>query len=237
LNKRAGIILQARMGSSRLPGKTLGELSGKPMLWHIIERLKRVRESEELIIATTTNVEDQDILELATSCGVKVFSGSEEDVLDRFYQAAGEFGLRHIIRATGDNPLVDPEEADRLIGFHIKEALDYSSNKTEAGSGLPVGVGVEAFSFEALERLWAEAKEAGDREHIDEYILHNPDNFNTRALKAPAGKQAPELRLTVDTDADFGLMNDIYKRFYVPSKIIAVEEAINYLLGSGRNKA
>lgn len=231
---RVGIILQARMGSSRLPGKVLKQLACRPMLWHVIQRLKKLKQAGELVVATSDNAEDRRIVELARSCRVAYFIGSEPDVLDRFYQAARSFQLEHIVRATADSPLVDPEEADRLIGYHLETAADYSSNKSEVDSGLPVGVGVEIFSFAALEKSWLEGKEADHREHVDEYILQNRSKFNIKVLPAPESKRASHLRLTVDTAEDFNFMREIYRRFYVPGRIVPVEKVIEYLTAEHR---
>ena len=234
MKMRVGIILQARMESTRLPGKVLKQIEGKPMLWHIVERLKKVKQSDELVIATSTNTEDRAVVELAESCSIRCFAGSEKDVLDRFYQASKEFRFEQIVRATGDNPLVDPEEADRLISIQLKTAADYSSNKSEVNSGLPVGIGVEVFSFPALERSWVEGKNEDHREHVDEYILQNRDSFNIQVLPAPEGKRAPHLRLTVDTMEDLSFIRAIYRRFYVPGHIVPVYEVIRYLVGGNR---
>lgn len=226
---RVGIIVQARMYSMRLPGKVLMEIAGRPMLWHIIERLKKIKQSDALVVATSINAKDREVVELAESCWVECFAGSEKDVLDRFYQAAKEFQFEEIVRATGDNPLVDPEEIDRLISLHLKTAADYSSNKSEVNSGLPVGIGAEVFSFAALERSWIEGKREDYREHVDEYILHNRNKFNVKVLPAPESKRAPHLRLTVDTEADLNFVKDIYRRFYVPGRIVPVRQVVRYL--------
>ncbi|MFC1928514.1 cytidylyltransferase domain-containing protein [Chloroflexota bacterium] len=235
---QVGIILQARMGSTRLPGKVLKKIEGKPMLWHVIERLKKVKKSDELIVATSDNTDDREIVELARSWGVRYFVGSEKDVLDRFYQAAKEFQLEQIVRATGDNPLVASEEADRLINLHLTTTADYSSNKSEVNSGLPAGIGVEILSFAALERSWIEGKREDYREHVYEYILQNRGSFKVEVLKAPQSKHAPHLNLTVDTQEDLDFMRDIYHRFYVPGRIVPVGRVVRYLIdsnqGSGR---
>ncbi len=229
-----GIVVQARMRSTRLPGKVLKHIKGKPMLWHVIERLKKVKQSDGLVIATSVNVKDREVIELAQSCGVRCFAGSEKDVLDRFSQAAKKFQFEQIVRVTGDNPLVDPEEADRLISFHSETAADYSSNKAEVNSGLPVGVGVEIFSLLALERSWVEGKSGDHREHVDEYILQNRDRFKVQVLQAPEGKRAPHLKLTVDTEEDLNFMRDIYRRFYISGRIVPLEHVVRYLIGPNR---
>ena len=232
---RVGIILQARMGSTRLPGKVLKQLEGKPMLWHIIERLKKVKRADELIVATSENISDREVVALARNCGTSYFIGSESDVLDRYYQAAKEFRFDHIVRATADNPLVDPEEADRLINFHLTTAADYSSNTSQVNSGLPMGIGVEIFAFAALEKSWIEGKNEDHREHVDEYILQNPTIFNIQVLQAPESKHAPHLRLTVDTETDLSLMRDIYHQFYKPGHILSVRQVIKHLLDKDRS--
>ncbi|MFC1907383.1 cytidylyltransferase domain-containing protein [Chloroflexota bacterium] len=228
---RVGIILQARMGSTRLPGKVLKQLAEKPMLWHIIDRLKKVKRSDELIVATSENINDREVVELVRNCGISYFIGSEKDVLDRYYQAAKELQLEHIVRATADNPLVDPEEADKLIDLHLTTTADYSSNTSQVNSGLPMGIGVEVFSFAALEKSWIEGKNEDHREHVDEYILQNPAIFNIQVLQAPGNKRAPQLSLTVDTETDLRLMRDIYHRFYKPGHIVLVSQVIKHLAG------
>ena len=234
---KVGIILQARMGSARLPGKVLMTLAGKPMLWHIIERLKQARRADAMIVATSDKISDREVVELAKECGASYFIGSESDVLDRYYRAAEEFKLDHIVRATADNPLVDPEEADELISLHLATAADYTSNMSQSDSGLPMGVGVEIFSFGALKKSWLEGKSEDHREHVDEYILQNPANFNIQVLQAPESKHSPQLRLTVDTEEDMSLIRHIYDRFYHPGHIVQVSQVIRYLLDNKQDGA
>lgn len=207
---RIGIVLQARMGSTRLPGKVLKPMLGKPMVQWVIERLQTCRRANVLVAATTTLAQDQPLAELAQALGVPVFRGSENDVLDRYYQCNQTFQFDHIVRATGDNPFVDPEECDRLIALHLAEASDYSCAFPEFGSGLPRGVGVEVFTRAALERSWREGHQANHREHVDEYIQENPALFRIAVLKSPAHKRAPDVSLTVDTEADFQRAQRLY---------------------------
>lgn len=217
-----GIVLQARMGSTRLPGKVMKELHGKAMLGHILDRLKCSTLTDILIVATTTNEADGCIREFAQDQGVACFRGEESDVLDRYFQAAVHFGLRHIVRATADNPLVDPEELDRLVRLHIETSADY----THAFGQLPTGVGVECFTIETLERAWREAFAPDHREHVNEYIQERPEAFHIEQLMVPVEKHAPELRLTVDTPEDFHKVSSIYEYLYQPGCWIRTEEAI-----------
>ncbi len=217
-----GIMLQARMGSTRLPGKVMKNICGRTMLEHILTRLKLATEADVLIVATTTKDMDDCICELALSQGVFCYRGDEADVLDRYYQAAVHFGLRHIVRATADNPLVDPEEIDRLIRLHKDTSADY----THAFGQLPLGVGTECFTMEALERSWMEGVEPNHREHVNEYIQERPRMFHIEELEIPEKKRAPLLRLTVDTVEDMQRVGSIYESLYVAGCWISTEEAI-----------
>lgn len=227
---KIGIILQARMSSTRLPGKVMKIIAGKPMLWHIIHRLKRIKNANQLIIATTNNPKDQVIINFALKHGLNYFVGSENDVLNRHYQTAKEFKLDHIVRATADNPLVDPQEAEKLIKLHLREEADYSSNKTEDfASGLPRGVGLEIFSFSSFEKSWQDGKKLHHREHVNEYILENPEKFKISILKVPKKKTAPHLELTVDTPEDLKKIRYIYQKLYKNGEIIKVEDVIKLM--------
>lgn len=194
-----GIIIQARMGSTRLPGKVLKPLAGKPMLARILGRFQHCRRADRVVLATSDRIQDDPVAALAGDLGMPVFRGSESDVLDRYRQCARAFGFTAIVRATGDNPFVDVEEADRLIAFHHASGLDYAANV----GGLPIGVGVEIMTMAALERSWREGLAPHHREHVNEYILENPALFRQEAPTIPPEKLAPTLRLTVDTPEDF----------------------------------
>lgn len=228
-NDNIGLAIQARMDSKRLPGKVLMGLCGGPILWHIINRLKCLSENYKIVVITTIKETDNAIEKFCEDNGVLCFRGSEDDVLDRYYQAAKRFELRHIVRLTADNPLVDPDEIDRLINLHLEMVADYTTNKDEVNSGLPIGVGAEIFSFAALEKSWQEGKAVEHREHVNEYILENRDKFDVHVLKASKNKYAPELRLTVDTKKDFDFMESIYSQFFKAGEIVSVEDVINYV--------
>lgn len=210
---RLGIVLQARMGSTRLPGKVAKPLAGVPMLVHALERLKRVRAADAMVVATSSVTADDAVAALAISAGAEVFRGSESDVLDRFVACARSFGFARVIRATGDNPFIDFEEAERLIDFHLERGLEYASSFPEFGSWLPVGVGVEIMTVDALERSWREGLLPHHREHVNEYIQENPRIFRQACLEAPVGKRAPELRLTVDTPEDLAFAERLLNLF------------------------
>ncbi|HBQ25201.1 MAG TPA: acylneuraminate cytidylyltransferase, partial [Syntrophomonas sp.] len=160
------IIVQARMTSTRLPGKVLKEVLGKPLLEYQIERLRQVRLADELVIATTTNDTDQPIVELCEHLGGAYYRGSEEDVLSRYYEAATQFKADAVVRVTSDCSLIDPGVMDEVIGLYInnRDNYDYVSNTLERT--YPRGLDTEVFSMAALEKAYKEAGEQPDREHV-----------------------------------------------------------------------
>lgn len=224
------------MGSTRLPCKVLKSLAGKPMIQWIIERLQACQKADILILATSALEQDQPLADLAEKLGINVFRGSESDVLDRYYQCALEYHLDNIIRATGDNPFVDPEECDRLVAFCFSRQLDYATVSTDFDDGYPLGVGVEIFSFSALEKSWQEGHAPHHREHVNEYILENPALFKQAKMSAPSEKFAPELSLTVDTPEQFAFAETIYSDYLrqCPAQSVPVVWAIDYLKSKGR---
>ncbi len=211
--RRIGIILQARMGSTRLTGKVLKLLAGKPMIQWIIERLQACKNADVFVLATSVLEENQPLVDLARKLGVSTFRGSESDVLDRYYKCALAYHLDHVVRATGDNPFVDPEECDRLIEFYFGRQLDYAVASTSPMYGYPIGMGVEVFSFEALERSWQEGHAPHHREHVNEYILENPFKFKQDEMLAPWKKCEPGLSLTVDTPEQFEFAEEVYSDY------------------------
>lgn len=195
---KVGIIIQARMGSTRLPGKVLKPIGNRVLLGHIVERLRRLHSPALPVFATSTEERDDAVERFCQEAGVACFRGSESDVLDRYYRCAAEHGFTHVVRLTGDNPFPDMEELDRLIALHLKENADFSHSFRV----LPIGVGAEIFTFDALRASWREGMAPHHREHVDEYLLENPDRFETLELEAVPSKHRPEVRLTVDTEAD-----------------------------------
>jgi spore coat polysaccharide biosynthesis protein SpsF len=196
---RIGIIIQARMGSTRLPGKILLTIGGKILLEHILFRLGKLRHPALTVIATSDTPGDDVVERFCDSHAVTCFRGSENNVLDRYYQCARQYGFRHIVRLTGDNPFPDMEELDNLIELHLSLGTDYATSF----DGLPIGVGAEIFTFAALERSWREADAPHHLEHVNEYLLEHPEIFKTTSLRVMADKHRPDLRLTLDTEDDY----------------------------------
>ena len=187
------------MGSTRLPGKVLRPIGQLPLLGHVLGRLALSKHVVGAVVATSNLSQDDAIFDFCQQQQVNCFRGSELDVLDRYYQCAKHYGFKHVVRLTADNPFTDIEELDSLIELHLQEVNAFTHSFAE----LPIGVGAEIFSFDALEQSWREGHAAHHREHVDEYMLENPDIFKTGVLHAPVSKKMPELRLTVDTEDDW----------------------------------
>ena len=219
-------IVQARMGSSRLSGKVLKEILGKPVLWHLINRLKRSKIIDKIVIATTTKEKDKPILKLAEEMGIDSFAGSEDDVLDRYYQAAKRFNADIIVRITADCPLIDPELVDKVIRRYLEnnDGFDY----VHSGLSYPDGiVETEVFSFLALERTWREAKLASEREHVTSYIWKNPILFRIDVVENE--DDLSHIRLVVDDEQDFKLVSEVFRNLYKESEIFHLKDVLHFL--------
>lgn len=203
-----GVIIQARVGSTRLPGKVLRNIGRLPLLGHVLSRIALSRHEIKVVVATTTLPQDNAIAAYCDELTVDCFRGSELDVLDRYYQGAKKYGFQHIVRLTADNPFTDSEELDRLIDLHLREANAF----THSFGSLPIGVGAEIFSFTALEQSQLEGQLPHHREHVDEYLLENPTLFKTGILSVPQAKTKPDLRLTVDTEDDWCKADALVKK-------------------------
>lgn len=205
-------IVQARMGSTRLPGKVLLDIQGKPLLEHVIDRVSASKLINRLVIATTSNEKDKAIIDFAQRRGITYYVGSEDDVLDRFYQTAKIYRVKTIVRITPDDPFKDPEVIDKVVGYYLnhKKSVDYASNTIKPT--YPEGLDVEVFSAEALEKAWREAKKSSEREHVTPYIWNHPERF--RLANIENNEDLSHLRWTLDTGADLRFAREIYARLY-----------------------
>ncbi|ABZ83319.1 spore coat polysaccharide biosynthesis protein f, putative [Heliomicrobium modesticaldum Ice1] len=217
------IIVQARMGSTRLPGKVLAPLAGQPALWHTLERLKRVREAQVLAVATGDGTADDPIADAARQWGVFVFRGSETDVLARYVGCAQKVDAAVIVRITADCPLIDPDVVGAAIGEFRNRSLDYLS--VEGG---PRGLDTEVFTREALERAHRQGRYPAAREHVTFHLYHS-GLFRTGSWQLPGPYRRSRYRLCVDEPLDYQLLAEIYERFYRPGRIIAVPEVLAWL--------
>ena len=221
---KATVIIQARMNSSRLPGKVLKEVMGKPLLSYQIEQLDHAQRVEGIIIATTTHAMDDPIEAFARDAGLICYRGSELDVLDRYYQAAKKHNRRHIVRATADCPLIQPDLCDILISRYDETGSDY----VKTDPSYAEGIGSEVFSFEAIERTWNDAKLMSEREHVTLYIRNHPELFKSVTLKNTTNDG--KYRITVDDPEDFAVIRLVIEALYPEkTKYISVEGIKKYL--------
>lgn len=204
---KTSAIIQARMGSTRLPGKVMMDVGGATLLARVVGRTKRAELLDEVVVAATTDERDAAIVRECEALDIPVMRGSIEDVLERYCETAQDRGCRNIVRITSDNPFADPEIMDEVIRFFIDHDCDYASN---AGSRLPLGLGVEVIGFEALERARLEAKEPYERAHVTPYIYQNPERFRIGNVKIEG--DCPPWRWTVDTPQDLELARTLYGR-------------------------
>jgi len=224
--KKVVAIIQARTGSTRLQGKVLMDIVGKPMLWHIVERAKRCKKVNSIIVATTTNQDDNAVMKVSKNCGVETFAGKENDVLDRYFQAAKKFSADIIVRITADCPLINPDTIDKMVTLCLKENADYICGHPKFAS---IEQGVEVFSFIALEKAKNMATKDYQREHVTIFIKENPKLFKIATIIPKSIFQRKDMRLTVDTKEDLELMQEIYNRLYKKNEIIDIEDVINIL--------
>jgi spore coat polysaccharide biosynthesis protein SpsF (cytidylyltransferase family)/RimJ/RimL family protein N-acetyltransferase len=220
-----GVIVQARMGSARLPGKVLKEVLGKPLLEFLIDRVKRAKMVDQVIIATTNSKKDNKIKEFALLNDLFIFRGSEDDVLDRYFRCATKFKLNTIVRITGDCPLIDPNIIDHVVKFYKNGHFDYVTNGIN--STFPDGMDVEVFSFNVLKRAWREAKLSSEREYVTAYIWKNTAIFNIGIYKGKVNNSY--LRLTVDEMEDFKLVKRLISDLYPRKHKFSLDDIILHL--------
>lgn len=214
------------MASTRLPGKTLMEIEGKPILWHLIERLKHSKLIDKIIIATTYNPKDKAIVDFAKKYSLLVMRGSEDDVLDRFYQAARKIKADIIVRVTPDCPLLDPKVVDEVISEYLKGGYDYVTNTLIYT--YPDGLDVEVFSFDALRKAHREAKSKAEREHITLYI-RNSGIFKIKNVANANPVSLHNFRWCVDEDRDLKFIKAVYKYLHSDGKIFYMKDVIDLL--------
>lgn len=218
-------ILQARFSSTRLPGKVLKPIMGKPMLALQIERVLQSKMIDQLIVATSTDTTDDDIEALCLQTNIPCFRGNQNDVLDRFYQAALPWVPTHIVRFTGDCPLIDSDVIDSVVKFYLSGGYDYVSNTLQPT--FPDGLDVEVFRFSVLEQAWKEAALLSQREHVTPFIYSHPDRFHTANYKH--AEDLSYLRWTVDEPEDFELITKIYGELYSAKPGFRMIDVLNLL--------
>jgi len=222
-NSNTTAIVQARMGSTRLPGKILKPLVGKPALWHLITRLGYSKCLKDIVVATTVNSEDDIVINFCRENHFKWYRGSEEDVLDRYYQAAKAFRADPVVRITADCPAIDPTIADEVIDGYFKGNFDVYSLGGEFPDGLDCGL----FSFWVLEDTWKHAVLPSEREHVGTYMKKHPDKYRLGHLEKFKG--LGHHRWTLDEEADLRFLQTVFDRLYEPGKIFLTHEILDLL--------
>ncbi|MBF0522455.1 MAG: glycosyltransferase family protein [Candidatus Omnitrophica bacterium] len=222
-------IVQARMSSSRLPGKVLKTVLGKPMIQHLLERLSMSKKIDKVVVATSVDAESDPLHDFVKSIGFDVYRGSEEDVLDRFYQAAKKYQPQTVVRITGDSPLLDPAICDGAIGVYEKDKVDY----VHTGPTFAEGLDCEVLSFKSLEVAWKESKLKSEREHVTQYLHKHPELFK----KITLGNKTDDskYRFTLDEEEDFIVIKTILEEFARKGKPHFTAEDIKSFLDNRRD--
>jgi len=222
-------IIQARLGSTRLPEKALLKVNGRPLLSCMIERVKRAGKIDKIVIATTTSHLDNKIEVFCKNENVEYFRGSENDVLDRYYKCAKQIGAKVIVRLTSDCPLIDPAVIDEVINCYLENSFkyDFVANTAPPPGTYPDGMDVEVFSFDLLGKAWKNAKKPSEREHVTFYFWKNPDLFKVyrHDLKTDLSKY----RLTIDYEEDYLLIKKIIEHFHDDKLLFTMEDIIAFL--------
>ena len=206
-------IAQCRMGSKRLPGKVLADVCGKPMLWHLVNRLRYSSLTDEVVVATSSSDENRPIVDLCAKSQIPCYAGSEEDLIDRFYRTCLQFSADAVVRITADCPLVDPSLVDKVVGTFLDNRGKYDYvNNCRPFSTYPHGLDVEVISFGLIEKLWKEVKDPFRREWFTTVIFENPGTYSQLCLKSE--KNLSNIRLTVDYPEDLELVRYIFGKLY-----------------------
>lgn len=218
-------VIQARMGSTRLPGKVLTDIGGKVMLQRVVERVSKAGKIGKVVVATTTSPEDIGIERFCEDAGINCFRGSESDVLDRYHGAAEKYGAETVVRITADCPLADPEVINRVVSMFLESGgeLDYAANINPPT--FPDGLDTEVFSRNALETMWSEARLKSEREHVTLFIRNHPERFRIGNLTNSTDLSA--MRWTVDEPQDLDFVRAVYGQF--GSGEFGMNDVIRYL--------
>ncbi len=224
---RTAIIVQARMTSTRLPGKVLKEVLGRPLLQYQMERLQRVAFADDVVIATTANGTDQPIIDFCKALDITYYRGSEDDVLERYFEAAESARADLVVRVTSDCPLIDPAVIDRVLKVYARAggAVDYVSNTLTRT--YPRGMDCEVFPFRVLEQAHRQATEPVEREHVTPYVYRHPDKF--RMMNVICDEDLSGHRWTVDTAEDFELISRMIEYLYPRKSEFSFQDCLDAL--------
>ncbi|WP_373675360.1 cytidylyltransferase domain-containing protein [Halopenitus sp. H-Gu1] len=232
MSQQTVAIIQARMGSTRLPGKVMLPLAGDHVITHDVQRVEAAESIDEVVVATSNRTADDIVARYASRSGASVFRGSESNVLERIYDAARTANADVIVRITGDCPLIDPETIDAVIHPVTAGNAEYAANFFKRT--FPRGLDVEAFTFESFKRVYEEATEPHHREHVTPYYREGQEAFRTKSITSrdvfnePEFRNRGDLRLTLDEADDYEVLRTIYEN--VPfDEILPIRRAIRYV--------
>lgn len=222
-----GIIMQARMGSTRFPGKILKKIFDKTLLQHQVERLQRSKKSDNIVVATTTEPEDIKVENLCEILNIDCYRGSTHDVMERFIKAAEDYGINTIIRVCGDTPLIDAQVVDALIEKYEEEQFDYiyASHR----KGWIYGAAAQLFPLSTLKKASTHKLESYHKEHVVPFLHEHPEIFSTYALIAPPELNRPDYYLALDYPEDFELITQIFNKIYPQKSEFRIQDVIEYL--------
>ena len=223
------------MGSSRLPGKSMMDLGGEPLIARVLERMKRNTLLDETVLATTEKSEDDVLAEWADNSGVAVFRGSDMDLVGRYYWTAKAYDADVIVRVPGDNPVSDPTEGERIIRHHLLSDNDMSSNYSNVAdspvveqNGYPEGIGAEVYDFDAFERVHLTATDPRNREHPHTNFFENPDLYRVGTLDCPADIRRPELYFYVNTPSEYEFIASLYGYLYPRNPKFTIRDVLRW---------
>jgi spore coat polysaccharide biosynthesis protein SpsF len=219
--------IEARMNSSRLPGKVLRPILGRPALELLIERLRRARRVRQVVLATTSHGADDALECLAGRLGIACFRGSEEDVLDRVLRAAQHVAGDVIVEITGDSPLLDPEVIDRVVEAYLAGGYDYVSNNRR--HTYPLGLDAQVFSTATLAEVAQLTQDPADREHVSLYIYEHPQRYRIGNVESGLPPGCADVRLTLDTPEDLALITAIYEELYPSNPAFGLHDVLALL--------
>ena len=227
-------IIQARMGSTRLPGKVMMKIREKPILYYVINQVRQSKKLDNVVIATTTLTEDTQIMNYVKLLQENIFRGDPENVLDRYYQCAKEYNADIIVRITADCPLIDPRIIDKCISEFENGDFDYLSNTIKKENdvwnyhhnGFPIGIALEVFTFNALKKAKTEAKKPSEKEHVSPYMVNNSNLFKLGNIENDENQS--DIRLTVDHKIDFDLIQIIIEHFK-ECKYFSMDQLVSFL--------
>ena len=238
MKKKILLLIQVRMGSKRLPKKSMLDLAGKPMIYRIIERIKRCKLPDEIVLITSKKKEDKIFKKIAKNLNIKIFFGSQNNLVERHLKATQRFEGKIIVRVPGDNCLSEPKEIDKIIKYHLKQKdRCFTSNLTNIfNSGYPDGIGAEVFDFDTLKNVAKKNISKIKKEHLslnffdykNQKIINN--NFcRVKTLKCPEYYSFPNLRLDVNTSSDYFFIKKIYDNLYDKNKFFNIKDIVKFL--------